>query len=208
MLNLVRSIMFLFWIHLANIRGCIQFIIRVMSPVFLFASKSYVECFFGLKIKAIQSNWGGEYRPFTKILQSHGISHRVSCPHMHQQNGVVELKHRHIVEIRLALLYHANMPLHFWDDAFSTTYYLINRTPTVTLKNKSPYEVLFKCNPNYKFLRIFGCACWPNLRPYNANKFQPRSSQCIFLGYSPRHKRVQMSQPCYGQVIYFKGCNF
>jgi hypothetical protein len=51
--------------------------------------KSYVECFFGLKIKSIQSDWGGEYRPFTKLLQSHGISHRVSCPHTHQQNGAV-----------------------------------------------------------------------------------------------------------------------
>lgn len=120
--------------------------------------KSYVECFFGLKIKAIQSDLGGEYLRLTKLLQSHGISHRVSCPHTHQQNGAVEPKHRHIVESGLALLSHANMPIHFWDDAFSTPCYLINRMPTVILKNKSPFEVLFKCNPDYKFLRIFGCA--------------------------------------------------
>jgi hypothetical protein len=54
--------------------------------------------------------------------------------------------------------------------------------------NQSPFEVLFKCSPDYSFLRTFSCLCWPNLRPYNTNKFQPRSVPCLFLGYSTLHK--------------------
>jgi hypothetical protein len=60
--------------------------------------------------------------------------------------------------------------------------------PTTILKNQSPFEVLFKCSPDYIFLRTFGCLCWPNLRPYNTNKLQPRSVPCIFLGYNTLHK--------------------
>jgi hypothetical protein len=60
--------------------------------------------------------------------------------------------------------------------------------PTSILQNLSPFETLFKCSPDYTFLRTFGCLCWPNLRPYNSNKFQPRSVPCLFLGYSPLHK--------------------
>jgi hypothetical protein len=47
---------------------------------------------------------------------------------------------------------------------------------------------LFNQSPDYLFLKTFGCACWPNLRPYNTHKLQPRSSQCVFLGYSLLHK--------------------
>ncbi|KAF7824215.1 Retrovirus-related Pol polyprotein from transposon TNT 1-94 [Senna tora] len=47
------------------------------------------------KIKALQSDSGGEYRAFSKFLQTHGIHHRFSCPHTHQQNGSAERKHRH-----------------------------------------------------------------------------------------------------------------
>jgi hypothetical protein len=158
-----------------------------VSSVFL-KFKSYVECYFNSKIKSVQSDWGGEYRPLNKLLTQFGIFHRISCPHTHQQNGAIERKHRHIVETRLALLSHANMPFHYWDDAFSTACYLINRMPTPVLSNRSPFVTLFNCQPNYNFLRVFGCACWPNLRPYNKNKFQPRSIQCLFLGYSPQHK--------------------
>ena len=55
-------------------------------------------------IKAVQSDWGREFRPFTKFLTQNGIQHRLICPHTHHQNGVVERKHRNIVELGLTLL--------------------------------------------------------------------------------------------------------
>jgi transposase InsO family protein len=58
--------------------------------------QAFVERYFERKIKSIQSDWGGEYRNLNKFFTSLGISHRLSCPHTHQQNGSVERKHRHI----------------------------------------------------------------------------------------------------------------
>jgi hypothetical protein len=112
----------------------------------------------------------------------------VSCPHTHQQNGSAERKHRHIVETGLALLAHAAMPLKFWDEAFTTATYLINRLPTRVIDNLSPLQRLFKTPPNYSLLKIFGCACWPHLRPYNRHKLSFRSKPCVFIGYSSLHK--------------------
>jgi histone deacetylase 1/2 len=67
------------------------------------------------------------FHPFFNEI---GISHHVSCPYAHQQNGSAKRKHRHIVEVGLALLAHASMQLKFWDEAFLATTYLINRIPS------------------------------------------------------------------------------
>jgi hypothetical protein len=146
-----------------------------------------VERFFSRKIITIQSDWGGEYNKLHSFKEV-GISHQVSCPHTHQQNGSAERKLRHIVEVGLSLISHASMPLKYWDKAFLTTTYLINRMPCRVIHGDTPFYRLFKEPPNYEFLRSFGCAFWPNLCPYNSHKLQFCSKQCTFLGYSSLHK--------------------
>ncbi|KAL3820422.1 hypothetical protein ACJIZ3_006327 [Penstemon smallii] len=149
--------------------------------------KRHVETLLNFKIRSLQSDWGGEFRSLRKILEQFGISHRTSCPYAHSQNGLVERKHRHIVETGLALLSHSSLPHRYWSDAFNTAVYLINKLPTPTLNHKSPHEILFKKTPNYLFLKKFGCLCWPNLRPFNKHKLNFRSLPCVFLGYSSSH---------------------
>ena len=88
----------------------------------------------------------------------------------------------------LTFLAHACMPLTFWDEAFLTAVFLINRLPSKIIDDKTPFEKLFGHPPEYTFLRTFGCAVWPNLRPYNSKKLEFRSKQCVFLGYSNMYK--------------------
>ncbi|KAK1416517.1 hypothetical protein QVD17_32308 [Tagetes erecta] len=113
-----------------------------------------------------------------------GISHFTTPPHTPEQNGTAERRHRHVVETGLALLHFAGLPTHFWSHAFQTAVYLINRLPTPILDNKSPFQMLYGCLPTYSKLKPFGCECYPWLRPYTTSKLQPRSTKCIFLGYS------------------------
>lgn len=144
---------------------------------------------FGATIKALQTDFGGEFRPFTNYLSTLGITHRKTCPYTSHQNGTVERKHRHITETGLSLLAHASMPLTYWDHSFTTAVRLINRLPTSALPTFiSPYQALFRTVPDYAHLKSFGCACFPLLTPYNKNKLQFRSIECINLGLSPTHK--------------------
>ena len=53
---------------------------------------------------------------------------------------------------------------------------------------KTPLALVFSELPDYTFLKVFGCACWPHLRPYNSRKLEFRSKKCVFLGYSALHK--------------------
>jgi hypothetical protein len=150
-----------------------------VMPIFL-KFQTMVERLLNAKIKSVQIDWGGEYRSLHTHFQSTRINHRISCPHTHQQ-GCVERKHRHLIETTLALLADSSLPKTFWDEAYLASCYLINRMPTPLLKNISPFQKLFSRVPDYKFLKVFGCACFPNLRHHNSNKFSLRSKQCLFL---------------------------
>ncbi|KAJ9545937.1 hypothetical protein OSB04_025644 [Centaurea solstitialis] len=133
---------------------------------------------------SLRTMGGGEYLGLLPFLQTNGISHYTTPPHTPEQNGIAERRHRHVVETGLSLLHYAKLPLQYWSHAFQTAVYLINRPPTTTLENKSPFQILFHQPPNYSRLKPFGCLCYPWLKPYNTSKLQPRSSPCIFLGYS------------------------
>ena len=74
---------------------------------------------------------GSEYKPLYKMLDDLGVARRHSCPHTHQQQGRVERKHRHVVDIGLTLLAQAQMPLKFWWEAFASATFLINGLPGV-----------------------------------------------------------------------------
>jgi hypothetical protein len=102
---------------------------------------------------------GGEYQKLTLFFECMGITHHVSYPHTHQQNDSVERKHHHIIEVGLSLLAHASMPFKFWDEAFSTGNYLINRLSFHVVKFTSPFEKLFNTQPDYTWFKTFGCAC-------------------------------------------------
>jgi histone deacetylase 1/2 len=101
-----------------------------------------VERKFNRKIITMQTDWGGEYKKLHGFFQKVGITHHVACLYAHQQNGSVERKYRHLVEVGLALLAHASMPLKFWDEAFLTTTFLINMLPSKVIDFATPVEKL------------------------------------------------------------------
>lgn len=115
--------------------------------------QSLVERKFNKKIPSMQTDWGGEYPALDSFFQRVGISHRVSCPHAHQQNGSAERKHHHIVEMGLALHANASMPLKFWDEAFLTTTYLINLLPSLVIDFL--LSASFNINHTILFLEFF-----------------------------------------------------
>ncbi|XP_010501984.1 PREDICTED: uncharacterized protein LOC104779327 [Camelina sativa] len=143
-----------------------------------------VENKFWRKIDTLYSDNGGEFIALHPFLTAHGITHLTTPPHTPEHNGISERKHRHVVETGLTLLSKSSMPMTYWTYAFSPAVYLINRMPTSVLGNESPYVKLFGSAPNYQKLRIFGCMCFPWLRPYTPHKLAAHSAPCVFLGYS------------------------
>lgn len=88
----------------------------------------------------------------------------------------------------MSMLFHASLPLKFWDEDFYSNCFIITKLPTSLLGSKTPLKVLFHVFPYYHFLKFCCCLCWPCLRSYNAHKLQSFSQSFKFLGYSPHHK--------------------
>jgi len=51
------------------------------------------------------------------------------------------------------------------------------------MNNKSPFEMLYNCEPDFSDLKTFGCLCFASTLEHNRNKLDPRARKCIFLGF-------------------------
>ena len=112
----------------------------------------------------------------------------MSCPYTSPQNGKAERIIRTINNAARSLLFQASMPPSYWVEALHAATHLLNILPTKTLKSSTPHFSMFGVQPSYEHLRVFGCACYPNISATAAHKLAPRSTLCVFLGYSPNHK--------------------
>lgn len=154
----------------------------------------------------LQTNCGKEFLALTPFLESSGSKIRYLCPYTHQQIGVVERKHRHLVDTAMSMLCHASMPLKFWDEAIISACYLINILPSSMLNGKTSHELLFNSKTSYSNLRV-GCSCYRYMRPYNRQKFEFQSTPSNFVDYSTKFKSYRCLTNS-GKVIYTRNVLF
>jgi len=130
---------------------------------------------FDAQVKIIRSDNGQEFGDNHAIAfyTSKGIIHQTSCVDTPQQNGIVERKHKQLLEVARALMFQSKVPLKFWGDCVLTATYLVNRLPHSAINFKTPYEVLFSKPPSYEHLKVFGCLCFIFTLRQGRTKFEP-----------------------------------
>ena len=106
------------------------------------------------------------------------------------------------------MFHKTNLPLSYWSYAFSIVVYLLNRIPSSILNFVSPWQKLYLKKPPLQVSRVFGCACFPFLRPYSSYKFGPNSNLCLFLGYPPLSKGYTRLEVSTGNVYLSPHCIF
>jgi transposase InsO family protein len=95
-----------------------------------------------VKLKSVRSDRGGEFtsNAFNSYCEDHGIKHFLTAPYTPQQNGVLERRNQTVVGMARSLLKTMGMPSKFWGEVVSTAVYLLNRSPTKSVKGMTPFE--------------------------------------------------------------------
>lgn len=96
--------------------------VKVVLPKFV----SMVLCQFNQQVKTVRTDNGLEFLGLAKYFSDNDIIHQTSCVYTPQQNGRVERKHRHILEVSRALMFQANLPIKFWGECVMAAVHVIN----------------------------------------------------------------------------------
>ncbi|KAJ9552446.1 hypothetical protein OSB04_016491 [Centaurea solstitialis] len=146
----------------------------------------WIQVLLGRQVKKLRSDNGTEFQnvKLQSFLEEVGISHNFSAVRTPQQNGVVERKNRTLVEATRSMIAHSGVPPSPWAEAVSTACYTQNRTLIVKRTGKTAYEMVNKRKPNIKFFRVFGCVCYLLNNRDDLGKFDAKSDEFIFIGYS------------------------
>ncbi len=173
---------------------CVTYPITYKSDVFS-VFKDYVnksEAHHNLKMVNLYCDNGREYlsNEMKNYCVERGITYHLTVPRTPQLNGVSERMNRTITEKARAMIAGANLNKIFWADAILSATYLINITPTRSLKcSKTPYELWHNKKPQIKYLKVFGSTAFVHIKT-NKSKFDEKTWKGILVGYEPNGYRV------------------
>ena len=147
--------------------------------------KAPIEKESGYEIKSLRSDKGGEFtsKEFNDFCESHEIRRPLTVPRSPQQNGVAKRKNRAILNMARCMLKAKNMPKEFWAETISCAIYLSNRSPTRSVKDKTPQETWSGRKPNVDHLRVFGSIAYAHVPQQERSKLDDRSVKHVFIGY-------------------------
>ena len=111
------------------------------------------------KIKVLRTDNGGEFcsKEFEELCKKCGIAWQKTTPYTPQQNGVAEKMNKTLMERARSMLHGAGLGQEFWVEAVNTACYLVNRSPSSALEDKTPQEVWTGKKPSLSHLRVVGC---------------------------------------------------
>ncbi|XP_075650007.1 uncharacterized protein LOC142620533 [Castanea sativa] len=107
-------------------------------------------------------------------------------------NGVVERKNRVFQEMARAMLHNKGVARNLWGETVNTACHTVNRVYFRLDTKKTPYELWKGRKPNVKYFRIFGSTYFILKDRENVGKFDSRSDEGIFLGYSSTSKAYRV----------------
>ncbi|GJY72761.1 ribonuclease H-like domain-containing protein [Tanacetum coccineum] len=145
------------------------------------------------KVKIIRCDNRTEFKNkvMSDFCEKKGIKREFSVART-QQNSVAERRNRTQIEDAKTMLADSKLPTTFWAEAVNIACYVQNRVLVVKPHNKTPYELFRGRTLALSFVRTFGChVTILNTLDY-LSKFDGKSDEGFFVGYSLNSKAFRV----------------
>lgn len=90
------------------------------------------------------------------------------------------------------MLAERNLPKYLWAEATNTASYILKRALVRSILKKTPYKLWKGRKTNISHFRVFGCKCFILNDREHLGKFDGKSDEDIFLGYSEVSKAYRV----------------
>ncbi|RWS05910.1 gag-pol polyprotein-like protein, partial [Dinothrombium tinctorium] len=157
-----------------------------------FVNEFYIDS--GFKVKRIRTDNGIEFvnQFFKETTDEYGIVHETTVAYSPEQNGAIERHNRTIIESARSMIHAKGLPLTLWAEAVSCAIYTINRLPSKTIGNISPYEKIFNKKPDLNQMRVFGSEVFVHIPKLFRSKLDSKSEKQLFVGYDEKKKAIRV----------------
>ncbi|PNX70081.1 copia-type polyprotein, partial [Trifolium pratense] len=148
--------------------------------------KALVEKESNHQIKCLRTDRGGEFTSsqFNDFCSEHGIKRQLTAAYTPQQNGVSERKNRTLMNMVRSMMSGMSVPKRFWPEAVVWATHVINRSPTLSVKDRTPEEAWSEMKPSVAHFKVFDCIAYGHVPDVHIKKLDPKSIKCIHLGVS------------------------
>ena len=107
-----------------------------------------------------------------------------------------------------SMLFYKNIPKTFWVEAVNWTIYVINRCPTLAVKNVTPEEAWSGVKPSIDHFWVFGCITHVHIPEERKIKLDNRSMTCVQLGVSKESKGYKLFDHVAKRVVVSRNVIF
>lgn len=120
---------------------------------------------------------------------------------MSQQNRVAERKNIIIMNIIQSMLSEKRMAKIFWSEAVNWSVHVLNQSPTLVVRNKTPKQTWSEVKPSINYFRVFECISYVHVPDAKITKLDVKSLRCVLLGVSGVSKAYMIYDPISQNII-------
>ncbi|KAJ6874187.1 hypothetical protein NC651_032883 [Populus alba x Populus x berolinensis] len=107
-----------------------------------------------------------------------------------------------------SMLVNRNIPKNFWPEAVNWSVHILNRSPTLAVKNTTPEEAWSEARPTVDHFRIFGCIAYARIPDVKRTKLDDKGVKCVFLGVNEESKAFKLYDPITRKIVISRDVQF